>query len=579
MTRMPKTVGGFLALGLAAATLTSAHLGPATASDGPSYFNRTATYPVFQNLPAADQQSSAVAEISAVSDDGKTLGYTDAAGRIGFLDITDPNMPKGLGTLPLAAQESPTSIAFHGGYLLAVIDQSTYPGLEDSEWAAETPAPGVRKGRLDVIELASKKVVKSFDLGGQPDSIAVSSDDKYAAIAIENQRNEAIKADGGVGKKGDLPQAPAGFVQVIDLEGATPEGWSLRKVALTNADGTALQSFVDAKLDTPADPEPEYVAINDKNELAVTMQENNGVAIIDLATGAIKKVFSAGSKTNVGIDNTKDGLFNPTAKMTSVREPDSIGWIGNDRLATANEGDWKGGSRGWTIFDTDGDVVWDVGNTFENLATRLGLHNNDRAAKKGAEPEGLAIAEFDGTPYAFVGSERSNFVAVYDVTDPASPVLKQALPATNGPEGLLPIPSRNLLAVSSETDDPAKLVRASVGLYELGASTPAWPNISSKTVGGFPIGWGALGALAAKPGDPTRIWAASDSAFKTGRIYSVDVTKSPALIESVIEVSDADGAKPAIDIEGLTTAEGGGFWLANEGTTGAGNQILSLIHI
>ena len=47
------------------------------ASSRAAFFNRTATYPVFQNLPAgADPAQETVAEISAVSQDGRTLIYT-----------------------------------------------------------------------------------------------------------------------------------------------------------------------------------------------------------------------------------------------------------------------------------------------------------------------------------------------------------------------------------------------------------------------------------------------------------------------------------------------------------------------
>ena len=51
-----------------------------------------------------------------------------------------------------------------------------------------------------------------------------------------------------------------------------------------------------------------------------------------------------------------------------AREPDSIGWIGDDMVATANERDLFGGSRGWSIFDaTTGSVVWDAGNSFHRV--------------------------------------------------------------------------------------------------------------------------------------------------------------------------------------------------------------------
>src|SRR5690606_17769534 len=106
-------------------------------------------------------------------------------------------------------------------------------------------------------------------------------DRSFAAVAIENQRDEEFSPPGA--DEGDLPQAPPGFVQVIDLTGE-PTSWSAEPVALTNPDGTALPSFVAAGLDTPQDPEPEYVDINDDNRLVVTLQENNGIVVIDLAT-------------------------------------------------------------------------------------------------------------------------------------------------------------------------------------------------------------------------------------------------------------------------------------------------------
>lgn len=545
----------------AAATTTAAETGP--------WFERLATYPVFQNVPAGvDPSAATVAEISAVSADGTTLAYTDAlGGRIGFLDITDPKHPVGLGSHDVrgTTDDSPTSVSIVGDNALVVVDESTYPGLEDTPWAGEAPAPGVRGGRLDIVGLdAPHDLVASIDLLGQPDSIAISPDGTYAAIAIENQRNEAVApADGD---EGDLPQPPSGFVQVIDLTDPDPAAWTATPVTLSETDL--------AGLDTPQDAEPEYVDINADNQLALTLQENNGVVVIDLPTASVEHVWSAGKAQVSGIDTTKDGIFNPTGSIDLPREPDSIQWVGDGLVATANEGDWKGGTRGWTVFDAaDGTVKWDAGNSFEQIATRHGLFNNDRAAKKGAEPEGLAFDEIGGTPYAFVGSERSNFVAVYDMTDPVHPAFVQALPTTNGPEGLLPIPGRDLLAVSSETDDASALVRSSVALYELGTTTPAFPSIVSADEDGTAIGWGALSALSPVPGDPQRVWAASDAAYRTGRIYSVDLGRRPAVIDDVLTVTQG-GAPVAIDVEGIAARADGGFWLAEEGATGPANRLL-----
>ncbi|MBX9394178.1 esterase-like activity of phytase family protein [Streptomyces sp. TRM72054] len=566
-----RTYAALAALSLAAGTLASA--GVANADHRPQRpvaFQRTATYPVFQNRPAGeDPASETVAEISAVSEDGRTLVHTDAAARrIGFLDIRNPDRPRGLGTLSLTrlgdAEDEPTSVSIVGQYVLVVVNTS----------ASHTDP----SGRLDVISLRDRERVASFGLGGQPDSVAISKDKRYAAIAIENERDEEATPPGG--EEGDLPQPPAGFVQIVDLKSSSsPAGWRTRAVPLTLADGTALPALAAAGITDPTDPEPEYVSVNRRNQLAVTLQENNGVVVIDLPTGRIIKAFSAGTASVDGIDTVEDGTIDLTGSITDVpREPDAVGWIDDRYLATANEGDWRGGTRGWSVFDSrTGKVIWDAGNSFEQLAVRYGLFNEDRSENKGTEPEGLAIAEYDGVRYAFVGSERSNFVAVYDITRPTRPVFRQVLPTTNGPEGLLPIPSRGLLAVSSEEDDAEAGVRASVSLFRLGKGTPEFPTIvSADDATGAPIGWGALGALSAAPGRPHQLYTVTDAAYSPTRILTVDTARRPAVLTRALTVKDTAGKPVGYDAEGIFARPQGGYWLAVEGETGAGNRLVRL---
>lgn len=562
--RRPTTVVTALAaatVALAVPAATSPSVAAAPDPAGPA-FERTATYPVYKNLPGDVPASSpTVAEISDVSPDGDTLVYTDALGkRIGFLDISDPSSPRGAGTLSLAqlgdADDEPTSVAVVGKYVLVVVDTS-----------ASFADPS---GRLDVVRLSDATRVRSIPLGGQPDSIDVSG--TTGIVAIENQRDEDAAPAGG--DEGDLPQLPAGFLQVLDLSGPVAS-WTATKLPLVQDDGSALPALVQAGAVEPTDPEPEYVTINDEGVAAVTLQENNAVLTVDLATREITTVFSAGSVSATGIDVKKDGAIDQSGPITDVRrEPDAIGWLDDDHVATANEGDWKGGSRGWTVFDAaSGAVRWDAGAEVERIAVRLGLHNEDRAARKGVEVEGLSVATFDDHRYAFVGSERSNFVAVYDVDDPEQPRYLQSVPTTNGPEGILPIPSRGLLAVSSETDDASVGVRATVALYRLGEDAPSFPSIESADVAGAPLGWSALGALSGHPTDPDRVYAASDTVLTKGRIFGVDVSRTPAVITDETVVTEG-GSPLSLDVEGLFARPQGGFWLASEGTNGAGNQLV-----
>jgi len=539
-------------------------------------FHRLATYPVYLNRPAgAPAADPTVAEISAVSEDGNTFIHTDAlAHRIGFVDITDPGNPVGKGTLDLDADlglpnASPTSVAVIGGYVLVVVDTSDYAS---DVYDFETPADSVvdRSGVLVVVDLATQEAVTTIDLEGQPDSIAVTPDKKHAAIAIENQRDEEGDIDPGV--------QPAGFLQLVDTSDPNPENWSADPIDLV---GDAVYDAAADDLAVPEDPEPEYVSVNPSGtKIALTLQENNGVVIIDVATAGVEKVWSAGTDSISGIDTAKDGVIDQTGSITDVpREPDAIGWIDDTHVATANEGDWNGGTRGWTIFDLDGAVVWDAGASIEDLATRVGLHNEDRAGKKGPEIEGLAVEAFGGKRYAFVGSERSNFVAVYDVSAPASPAFVQVLATTNGPEGILPVPSRDLLLVSSEEDDSDVRVRSSVSIYGRGeafadrAGTPEFPSVVSALQDGKPIGWGALGALTADLSDPTHLWSATDAAYDETHLLSLDVSTTPAVIDRAVLVTK-DGAPVAIDAEGITSRPQGGFWLGNEGATGAANSLV-----
>jgi hypothetical protein len=65
------------------------------------------------------------------------------------------------------------------------------------------------------------------------------------------------------------------------------------------------------------------------------------------------------------------------------REPDGATWINVAYFATADEGDWKGGTRGFTIFDTTGRIVYASGNELETLSTQVGHFPERRANRNG----------------------------------------------------------------------------------------------------------------------------------------------------------------------------------------------------
>jgi hypothetical protein len=97
-----------------------------------------------------------------------------------------------------------------------------------------------------------------------------------------------------------------------------------------------------------------------------------------------------------------------------------------------NDGEYEAlyayGARSFTIWDSNGLVVFDSGDDFERITASIHgnafNNNNDknegdsRSANKGPEPEALTVGQVGDKTYAFIGMERLGGIFVYDVTNP-----------------------------------------------------------------------------------------------------------------------------------------------------------------
>lgn len=516
------------------AALTALLLGSVAAPAGAEQvFNRIASFPVAQNLPKGEDKATS-SEIITATADGNTLIYSDApGGTIGFIDITDAKAPKAGGSVKIDGE--PNSVAAVGAKVLVTIDRTK-----------DLTKPA---GQLGVVDIASRKLENTCDLGGQPDSVVISPDGTFAAIAIENQRDEKLN-------DGALPQLPAGELQIVTLNNGVPVCDSIRHVDLTGLSTVA-----------PEDPEPEFVNINANGEIVVTLQENNHIVIVDSKTAKVTAHFTAGTVDLDGVDTKTDGALTFSGKLTAIpREPDAVKWLGTDRFVVANEGDYKGGSRGFTIFDRTGKVLYDAGTSLEYAVARVGHFPEKRAKNKGIEPEGLEAATFNGQKYFFVLSERGSMIVVYKDTG-AEPELVQLLPSGISPEGAVAIPGRNLLASANEADlGEDGGARSHVMIYELSEGEKAYPMLVSKDIDGKPLGWGAMSGLVGDAEKDGILYAVSDSVYAMQpSIFTIDATKKPAEITSVVRVTRNGQPAQKLDIEGIALDGKGGFWLASEG--------------
>jgi hypothetical protein len=505
-------------------------------------FQRVGTFANYRNATPGE---ATVAEIIAATADGQTLVYTDAVrGAVGFIDISNPAQPVPGGAILLDPDPtdgvawSPTSVdVLRNRYALVAVDTSV---------SKADPS-----GRLLVIDIASRAVVTEIDLGGQPDSAKISPDHRFLAIAIENERDEDIDVNG---VEGGLPQLPAGYLAVIRLQGP-PSNWYRQDVSLTGI----------ADL-YPNDPEPEFVDVNDANQAVVTLQENNHIAIVDLERLSVVRHFPAGAVTLNGVDLTDNLVIAPVETAANVlREPDAAAWVGR-RIATANEGDLDGGSRGFSIFNPDGSVFFDSGTWLDRLAVRFGHYPERRSDAKGTEPEAIAFAKYGPNDVLFVGAERGSFVGVFQLDRAGRPEFSQFLPAPLGPEGLLAIPHRNLLVASGENDTPPFGVRSTVMIYELKRGTPTYPQIySGNDATGAAIPWSALSGLTEIPGEYGKVQAVWDGFYAQSKVFTIDVDESPAKIERALTLTRANGTATNYDPEGLAYAPDGSLWIASEG--------------
>jgi hypothetical protein len=162
-------------------------------------FNRIASFPVDTNLPeGADAKSETSAEIIYATEDGMMLVYSDSPfGGIGMIDISDPANPAPAGYVKLDGE--PTSLVVQSGH--AFVGLNTSESYTDPSGALVSRRSGDRRDR------------QSCDLGGQPDSVALSKDGTLVAVAIENERDEDLG-------DGVIPQMPAGSLAIVSAQPA-----------------------------------------------------------------------------------------------------------------------------------------------------------------------------------------------------------------------------------------------------------------------------------------------------------------------------------------------------------------------
>ena len=145
------------------------------------------------------------------------------------------------------------------------------------------------------------------------------------------------------------------------------------------------------------------------------------------------------------------------------------------------------GGRSFSIMKaSDGEIVYDSGDSTEQQAIAAGIYDDGRSDDKGTEPEGVTLATVDGKTFAFVALERVDAVAVYDVTSPTA-VAEIRLINVNeagggeGPECVVTSTVDDLVIVASEDGTTG------LAFYPLSAAVAPEAEAQGKTSGAIPV--------------------------------------------------------------------------------------------
>ena len=148
------------------------------------------------------------------------------------------------------------------------------------------------------------------------------------------------------------------------------------------------------------------------------------------------------------------------------------------------------GARSFSIWNTQGQLVWDSGSEFEKKISELfptyfntdheAVSLDDRSDNKGPEPEGITLGTIGAKTFAFIGLERMSGVMVYDITTPMQPKFIEYFTTRNfvetdsakqgdlGPEGLIFIAAKDspngkpLLVVGNEVSGSTAIYQVNV---------------------------------------------------------------------------------------------------------------------
>ncbi|MGB5820872.1 MAG: choice-of-anchor I family protein, partial [Saonia sp.] len=224
--------------------------------------------------------------------------------------------------IDISASGAPNSVSVMDGLLAVAVEA---PVSQDP-------------GRVLLFDTETQTLITSYTTGSLPDMVTFTPDGSYILAANEAEPNDEYTID------------PKGSVSIIEvINGNTTnlefDAFNAQEAAL-EAEGFRVFG---PGATLAQDVEPEFIAVSDDSKTAfVVLQENNGIAVVDIVSKQITDILPLGFKDYSLPGNEIDPSDSDDIKVLrnvpafGMFQPDAIAFAkinGLGYLVTANEGD------------------------------------------------------------------------------------------------------------------------------------------------------------------------------------------------------------------------------------------------
>jgi len=289
------------------------------------------------------------AEINAFDSVGKRIFVVNPlASGLDVIDASNPAAPRIDTTVPFIDVVAVCEAALGAGCPVK-------PGAEPNSVAIHGNRMAVALGNavktdhghavfFELYETAAPRFLAVVEVGALPDMVTFTADGKYALTANEGEPNQDYSID------------PVGSVSIIEMS-RLGTARAVRHAGFERFDNPGQRAKLEREgvrifgpgASVAQDLEPEYIATVG-NKAYVTLQENNALAIINIAGATVEKIVGLGLKDHSIEGNALEASDqNPNGPINirnwpvhGMYQPDAIHAVtlqGRTYVITANEGD------------------------------------------------------------------------------------------------------------------------------------------------------------------------------------------------------------------------------------------------